>query len=261
MDRSKRPQGGCMLHVGDNLLPFFHSYTCNNSNICKKDGQLLTASFPCNICSTRSISHFIPQYYTSYKITHCKGEIKMDGFLAVLDTGIGNRTRNRRYGIEYSGPCPWCGGTDRFHVWPDARHLPGIGTLGWYRCMGPKVGRRGCDRKGDGITYLEEYRGMSFREACGLLGIDSDALLAYRRREQGSSPSLPPAIQRCARELSPADRSTLWQEQAALIARLAHRCLCSERGKDARFYLEVRGLDESIVHAAHLGYCRAYARL
>ncbi|MBV9711108.1 MAG: hypothetical protein JO011_09365, partial [Ktedonobacteraceae bacterium] len=24
------------------------------------------------------------------------------------------------HGGEYAGPCPFCGGTDRFRVWPDA---------------------------------------------------------------------------------------------------------------------------------------------
>src|SRR5947209_8166075 len=112
MGRSKRPQGGCMLHIGDNLLPFFHSYTCNNSNMCKKgkDGErIITASFPCNICSTSSTSQLILQSYTSYNLTptsytmtFSRGGSKMDGLLAVLDTRVGNRTWNRRYGVEYS---------------------------------------------------------------------------------------------------------------------------------------------------------------
>ena len=33
---------------------------------------------------------------------------------------------------EYAGPCPWCGGTDRFHVWEKGNYYcrPGAGHCG-----------------------------------------------------------------------------------------------------------------------------------
>jgi len=52
-------------------------------------------------------------------------------------------------GGEYAGACPWCGGADRFRVWP--------GT-GRYWC-------RGCGKAGDAIQYLRDRRGLSFIEA------------------------------------------------------------------------------------------------
>jgi len=57
-------------------------------------------------------------------------------------------------GGEYAGPCPSCGGRDRFHVWP---------AEGRYWC-------RGCGRKGDTLQYLRDFRNLSFHEAARLVG-------------------------------------------------------------------------------------------
>ena len=53
-------------------------------------------------------------------------------------------------GPEYAGPCPRCGGTDRFHVQADAGR--------WF-C------RRCHPQWGDVIDYIEWYFGLSTREA------------------------------------------------------------------------------------------------
>lgn len=73
-------------------------------------------------------------------------------------------------GGEYAGPCPVCGGTDRFHIWPEA---------GNYWC-------RQCQKKGDTIQYLRDVRGLSFRDAARMVGRDLDAMpnsAQQRRRE------------------------------------------------------------------------------
>jgi len=57
-------------------------------------------------------------------------------------------------GGEYAGPCPGCGGRDRFRVWP---------ALGRFWC-------RQCNKKGDTITYLIEFRKVTFRVAAHLVG-------------------------------------------------------------------------------------------
>ena len=70
---------------------------------------------------------------------------------------------NRKYdSVEYAGPCPFCGGTDRFHVWPDYQG-------GRYHCMRP--GNDHCGRTGDAIQYLRDHDGYSFRQACAYLGM------------------------------------------------------------------------------------------
>jgi DNA primase len=64
------------------------------------------------------------------------------------------------HGGEYAGACPWCGGADRFRVWPNA-NKPG------YWC-------RQCDRQGDAIQFLRDYEGLSYWEACERLGHSVD---------------------------------------------------------------------------------------
>lgn len=64
-------------------------------------------------------------------------------------------------GSEHGGPCPWCGGDDRFRVWPDQ----GAGDLGRYWC-------RRCGRKGDVIDFLRDYKGLTFQEACQDAGLE-----------------------------------------------------------------------------------------
>src|SRR6202035_2017949 len=96
-----------------------------------------------------------------------------------LSTPLANRTYNQRYSsVEYSGACPWCGGEDRFHVYPDANDVPGVGVLGAFLCMSSTSGgRSGCGRRGNGIDYLETKRNLSFVDACREFDIDPKKLI------------------------------------------------------------------------------------
>lgn len=60
-------------------------------------------------------------------------------------------------GGEWAGPCPHCGGRDRFRMWSEK---------GRYWC-------RQCNRKGDAIQYLRDFRGLSFTAAKQQLGLDT----------------------------------------------------------------------------------------
>lgn len=61
---------------------------------------------------------------------------------------------------EFAGPCPQCGGEDRFIVWP------GRPRGGAYLC-------RGCDQQGgDGIQFMRKYMGLTYAEACAAFGIE-----------------------------------------------------------------------------------------
>lgn len=96
----------------------------------------------------------------------------------------------RPAGAEFQGPCPGCGGEDRFCIYPDqgSEKAPGMGT---YHC-GHGKGGLGCGKGGDAIQYLLDFRGLSFRDACLVLGIagGSGSAMSYkipappRRREQ-----------------------------------------------------------------------------
>jgi hypothetical protein len=72
-------------------------------------------------------------------------------------------TGTSRRGPEYHGPCPFCGGTDRFTVWPEQ------GETGRYWC-------RQCNWKGDAIQLLRDRDGLSFMEAKRSLGLSTDLL-------------------------------------------------------------------------------------
>ena len=175
-----------------------------------------------------------------------------------LSTLLGNRTWNRRFSsVEYSGACSWCGGTNRFHVYPDANDIPDVGILGYYLCMdSTSGGRSGCGRRGDGLQYLQEKRGLNFVDACKEMDIDPEKLINYRRSQKG----LPPSAKLVRPRSLPSamgDTSRDWQERADSIVALAQMRLatCDE----ARAYLQRRGLYEHTIKDAEIGYCPGYA--
>ena len=61
---------------------------------------------------------------------------------------------------ELAGPCPACGGRDRFLVWPDRPRG------GAYLC-------RQCGARGDGIQFLRDFCRLSYADACRTLGLAS----------------------------------------------------------------------------------------
>lgn len=99
---------------------------------------------------------------------------------------------------EFAGPCPQCGGEDRFVVWPDRPRG------GAYLC-------RGCGSQGDGIQFMREFMGMNYPEACTALGLEqkhtTTSLLSARRAHARPRPVHPaqaayvppaPAVLPCA---------------------------------------------------------------
>jgi hypothetical protein len=78
------------------------------------------------------------------------------------------------HGGEYAGPCPWCGGNDRFIIWPLHK-----GGRYWYR---------GCEKTGDAIQYLRDFRSISFAEACQSLGISKSG---HKRKMSKPAPEKP----------------------------------------------------------------------
>lgn len=136
----------------------------------------------------------------------------------------------RTNGGEWAGPCPFCGGRDRFRVWPNE-------DSGRFWC-------RGCGKHGDSIDYLREMRGLTFQEACLELGIDPATRWgnqSHRQiREQGFIPretTLPPECwQRKAGSLLTQAKWDLWKNQNCLT------------------WLQGRGLSEETIRAAGLGW-------
>lgn len=148
----------------------------------------------------------------------------------ILDL-VGQDTRLRRVaatnGGEYAGPCPFCGGRDRFRVWPEQ---------GRYWC-------RGCGKQGDAIQYLRDHDKLFFPEACRRLGAEPDQLPKAR-------PVVPDV--KIPDDNSP---SELWQKRAKAIVAWAQRELWGHVGEKAFAYLrEKRGLRDDTIRAWCLGF-------
>jgi len=130
-------------------------------------------------------------------------------------------------GGEYAGACPWCGGKDRFRVWP--------GT-GRYWC-------RACGKQGDTIQYLRERRGLSFLEACEYLGHDPGP-----RKDTHTVPAA----------WEPKEANTpgaLWQGKARSFLDGAIKDLWGPQGETMRQWLhDKKGLNDATIKRASLGY-------
>ncbi|MBW2149254.1 MAG: hypothetical protein JRI22_19805 [Deltaproteobacteria bacterium] len=135
-------------------------------------------------------------------------------------------------GGEYASPCPGCGGEDRFRCWPEE----GDGGRWWCRH---------CNKSGDVIQYLREFKGMSYRDACIFLGRTPGRWRTLRHKRQAENYTW-----------MPKDRSRppeQWQENAMQIVESAEQCLWSDEGSRMREWLAGRGLKEQSIKQALLG--------
>ena len=140
-------------------------------------------------------------------------------------------------GGEYAGACPFCGGRDRFHVWPHAAR--------------PHYWCRTCGQRGDAIQYLRDRHGLSFPEAKRRLGLPVDALPRAH---------VAPVVAPVRRDEEPP--SARWQAAARAFTEQARAILWSAAGAQALAYLrEKRGLTDETIRAAGLGYCPRGARV
>jgi hypothetical protein len=133
------------------------------------------------------------------------------------------------HGGEYAGPCPFCGGNDRFHIWP-------LHKGGRYWC-------RGCEKTGDAIQYLRESRALSFAEACEQLGVKK---AGYKRKK--SKPEKP-IFKPEKREDPPA----IWMKKAETILNNAQEKLWTAGGQATRSILSGKGLSDETIRRVGLG--------
>ncbi len=136
---------------------------------------------------------------------------------------------------EYAGPCPGCGGDDRFHV-----NLKKRGGQGGWMC-------RSCwpaeeNGWGDMIDYLRHIKGMSFLAAKAELEGQLDETIERVQRVQMARAN---------------HKSESWQDMARLLVEQAEARLWTPEGQIALDYLRGRGFTEKTIHAAHLGYVPA----
>jgi len=130
---------------------------------------------------------------------------------------------------EYCGPCPFCGGDDRFHVFID----------GFFCRPGPGH----CGRKGDAIDFIKEIKHVDFKEACVILGGGASS---------DNAPLKPIA------HSANGHTEYVWDEEKRKAELLkSHEQLLQATAKGAQqcmAYLESRGLTLDTIKAFRLGY-------
>ena len=82
--------------------------------------------------------------------------------LAIVQRDVVLKRAASTNGGEWAGPCPFCGGRDRFRVWPS----PANGN--------PRAWCRQCGFNGDALAYVMARDNVAFVDACQGLGIALD---------------------------------------------------------------------------------------
>jgi len=143
-------------------------------------------------------------------------------------------------GGEYAGPCPSCGGDDRFRVWP------GQGEGGRFWC-------RGCNKHGDAIQYLRDFRGLSYLEACHFLGREpKNRHVPIRERGLRQARTRPSSPTWEPRESSlPGE---VWTQKTGRFVEWSQRMLWANQGKEAREWLHGRGFSDETIRKFRLGW-------
>jgi DNA primase len=159
------------------------------------------------------------------------------GLLALMSKDISLKRVASTSGGEYAGPCPFCGGTDRFRVWPHA-DKPG------YWC-------RQCGRHGDAIQYLRDLHGLSFEQACAELGL---AESHNQQKPPGTRRPVPrPNTSLLGREWQ-ALTDQRWQQAGHDFVSRSMETLHSAKGEAGLAYLHQRSLTDLTIEQAGLGY-------
>lgn len=131
---------------------------------------------------------------------------------------------SRTQGGEYAGPCPLCGGRDRFRVQPQR---------GRWLC-------RYCQpRWEDAITFLMRLNHLGFAEAVRAL--------------TGEMFPVAPSVRFVASPPLDTAPSPEWQTRARRLMQEAEHILWQSRGASARAWLHQRGLNEHILRQWHIG--------
>lgn len=127
---------------------------------------------------------------------------------------------------EWAGPCPKCGGDDRFHVQAD-----------WWFC-------RQCHAKrGDAIEFERWLHGLTFTEAVNKLAGVAGVVAMVRRPAPAAAPKPKAAPARL-----------LGGDAAHLVSAAHDRLFDAPAGAAGREYLEGRGIEPHTWQAFGLGY-------
>ena len=145
-----------------------------------------------------------------------------------------------RGGAEKVGPCPQCGGHDRFHV-------RSYQDRGYFFC------RQCHDKRGDAIEYLRWLHGMTYVEALAALGLQGDRPTLPTRRTPKPKPMTATGV--AIPEALDDPPTQDWQQVArALVDECAAR-LWTPTGAAALAYLRgERRLNDDTIRLFKLGW-------
>src|SRR5579859_1482108 len=163
----------------------------------------------------------------------CKGGAMETDLMTLLkEDGYEVVWKSHSRGGQYNGPCPWCGGKDRFRVQPEQ------GTFGWFAC-------NQCERSGSAVDYLMLKRGWSKGRALAQVG--------WMPNEE-KTPA--PLVPRSAHQERPHwdEPPQCWRATAQAFADYCRGVLWSEQGEPALDYLRQRSLTDQTIQEAGLGY-------
>lgn len=144
-------------------------------------------------------------------------------------------------GGEYASACPWCGGNDRFRVWPESGN-----DGGWY-C-------RQCDKGGDYVQFLVDYCGMSYPDAFREVGrvMPDDWTPSKTDWRKTHAPKAAPVYQPKTVDHPDGVDVDVWRDHVSKFVAWSHEKLINNPSQLA--YLAARGIDEATIKKYLLGY-------
>lgn len=138
---------------------------------------------------------------------------------------------------EMCGPCPWCGGRDRFTIFAGQGH----NGLGRFWC-------RKCGKSGDAIQFVRDLQGLSFKEARQALGLPDSPHRSQLQHTRTGRPA--------TSEFTPPETAIpgpVWQERSSKVVSWARGQL-RQAHEAQRWLAQDRGLTAATVTAAQLGW-------
>lgn len=149
-------------------------------------------------------------------------------------TGHIYKKKASTHGGEYSGPCPWCGGDDRFSIHPEKDH---------FVC-------RQCKKAGSSITFMMKFYNQKYFEACSNLNITPD----LKFKAPNTTTEHPDTNELIWKPREIELPSTEWQNKAAAFLFESYKFLLSPAGKPYRDWLNNRGISNNTIKSARMGW-------
>ena len=153
-----------------------------------------------------------------------------------------------------NGPCPECGGTDRFVIFHKAggtRKSAKAPELGSFKC-------RGCHISGDVIKFMIDFCGFTYPQSLEELGLENPQSTFKPGRRRNRNPPKRQSLPTQKWKIQPEQHADFvedvgkWREHAEKFVSLCHETLLARQS--ALDYLAARGVGLEQVKRFRLGY-------